>query len=103
MSKDPKSTWRPDFARLRGRPYLAIAAQIEEAIRQGIFNPGDRLPPQRAIAEDLGFHRNTINAAFREAARRGLIRGHAGRGTVVLAHVERVFANAMAEIVRRHG
>ena len=85
MSKDSKKGWRPDFARLRGRPYLAIAAQIEEAIRQGIFCPGDRLPSQRAIADDLGFHLNTVNAAFREAARRGLVRGHAGRGTVVLA------------------
>jgi len=90
VSKDLKLAWRPDFARLRGHPYLAIAAQIEEAIRQGIFSPGDRLPPQRAIAEDLGFHLNTINAAFREAARRGLIRGQAGRGTFVLAYVERV-------------
>jgi DNA-binding GntR family transcriptional regulator len=86
--KELKMAWRPDFARLRGRPYLAIASQIEEAIRQGIFSPGDRLPPQRAIARDLGFHLNTINAAFREAARRGLIRGHAGRGTIVLAHAE---------------
>jgi GntR family transcriptional regulator len=56
--------------------------------RQGIFSPGDRLPPQRAIARDLRFHLNTINAAFREAARRGLIRGHAGRGTIVLAHAK---------------
>jgi len=76
--------WRPDFARIRGKIYLAIANQIEEAIRGGIFAPGDRMPSQRAIAEDLGFHFNTINAAFREAGRRGLVRGCAGRGTIVL-------------------
>ncbi|CAE6966595.1 winged helix-turn-helix domain-containing protein [Paraburkholderia madseniana] len=92
MSKDPKQNWRPDFARLRGLPYLAIAAQIEEAITLGVFAPGDRLPSQRAIADDLGFHRNTVNAAFREAARRGLIRSNAGRaGTVV---VDRQFVHA---------
>ena len=84
MSKDPKQGWRPDFARLRGRPYLAIASQIEEAIARGIFAPGDRLPSQRAIADDLGFHLNTVNAAFREAARRGLILSNAGRGTFVI-------------------
>jgi DNA-binding GntR family transcriptional regulator len=78
------SAWRPDFARIRGRVYLAIANQIEEAIRAGIFVSGDRIPPQRAIADDLGFHRNTVNAAFREAARRGLVRGCGGRGTIVL-------------------
>jgi GntR family transcriptional regulator len=76
--------WRPDFARIRGKVYLDIANQIEEAIRLGVFAPGDRMPSQRAIADDLGFHFNTINAAFREAARRGLVRGHTRRGTIVL-------------------
>ncbi|MEM5314194.1 GntR family transcriptional regulator [Paraburkholderia sp. JHI869] len=65
--------WRPDFARIRGRVYLAVADQIEHAILTGIFLPGDALPTQRSIADDLGFHLNTINAAFREVARRGLI------------------------------
>jgi GntR family transcriptional regulator len=76
--------WRPDFARIRGAVYLAIANQIEEAIRLGVFAPGDHLPSQRAVADDLGFHRNTVNAAFREAARRGLIHSHRRCGTVVL-------------------
>ncbi|MEM5373407.1 GntR family transcriptional regulator [Paraburkholderia azotifigens] len=80
-----KMAWRPDFARIRGVVYLSIADQIESAIRSGLFEPGDTLPPQRALADDLGFHLNTINAAFREVARRGLVRGRAGRrGTVVL-------------------
>ncbi|MEK6350135.1 MAG: GntR family transcriptional regulator [Burkholderia sp.] len=51
-----------------------------------MFRPGDRLPTQLAIADSLGFHPNTIYAAFREAARRGLIKGFAGRGTLVLEH-----------------
>ena len=76
--------WRPDFASIRGRVYLSIASQIEQAIRSGIFRVGDKLPSQRAIADDLGFHVNTINAAFKEAARRGLVRGCTRRGTVVL-------------------
>jgi GntR family transcriptional regulator len=75
--------WRPDFASIRGRIYLAIALQIEEAIRLGILRPGDRLPSQRAISEELGFHVNTINAAFREAAHRGLIRSAGRRGSMV--------------------
>jgi DNA-binding transcriptional regulator YhcF (GntR family) len=85
MNKAANKHWRPDFTRLRGTPYLAIAAQIEEAINKGVFVPGDRLPSQRSIADDLGFHLNTVNRAFREVARRGLGRGNAGRGTVVIA------------------
>jgi GntR family transcriptional regulator len=81
---DP-SRWRPDFARIRGNIPVAIADQIEEAIRAGRLCTGDRLPTQRAIADDLGFHLNTINAAFREAARRGLIESRTRRGSVVSA------------------
>ncbi|MDN7751225.1 winged helix-turn-helix domain-containing protein [Burkholderia gladioli] len=76
--------WRPDFSRIRGHVAFAIADQIEEAIRAGLFRPGDRLPSQQAIADSLGFHPNTVYAAFREVARRGLIKGFAGRGTLVL-------------------
>jgi GntR family transcriptional regulator len=75
--------WRPDFARIRGKIYLAIALQIEEAIRLGVLRPGDRLPSQRTISEELGFHVNTINAAFREAAHRGLIHSAGRRGSTV--------------------
>lgn len=83
----PGTEWRPDFSRIRGRVYLAIASQIEQAILSGVFRPGDRLPCQRAIAEDLGFHVNTIHRAFKEAARRGLVRSCTRRGTIVSSDV----------------
>ncbi|MDR3100382.1 MAG: winged helix-turn-helix domain-containing protein [Paraburkholderia sp.] len=82
----PTSSWLPDFARLRGSPYRAIADQIEDAIRNGVLRPGERLPSQRAVADVLGFHLNTVNAAYREAARRGLVIGNSRRGTIVLPH-----------------
>jgi GntR family transcriptional regulator len=79
---DPQR-WRPDFARVRGEVYLAIADQIEQGILAGIFRSGDLLPTQRDVADNLCFHVNTINAAFREAARRGLIESRTRRGSVV--------------------
>jgi GntR family transcriptional regulator len=75
--------WFPDFARIRGRIPLAIADQVEDAIQAGLLRPGETLPTQRAVADALGFHLNTINAAFREAARRGLILSRTRRGSVV--------------------
>nr|WP_081715876.1 winged helix-turn-helix domain-containing protein [Paraburkholderia mimosarum] len=79
------TTWLPDFARIRGNVPLAIADQIEQAIQAGLLRPGDTLPAQRIVADALGFHLNTINAGFREAARRGLILSRTRRGTVVSA------------------
>ncbi|MGY4730925.1 GntR family transcriptional regulator [Burkholderia pyrrocinia] len=76
--------WRPDFERIQGHVANAIADQIEEAIRSGLFQPGDKLPTQQAIAGSLGFHLNTIYAAFGEVARCGLTRGFACRGKYVI-------------------
>ncbi|WP_072445465.1 MULTISPECIES: GntR family transcriptional regulator [Burkholderia] len=76
--------WRPDFARIDKHVAISIADQIEEAIRSGLFQPGDRIPTQQSIADSLGFHLNTVYAAFREVARRGLTRGFARRGTFVI-------------------
>ncbi|MGU7773702.1 winged helix-turn-helix domain-containing protein [Burkholderia sp. MR1-5-21] len=78
------SHWRPDFARIRGHVANAIADQIEAAIRSGVFKPGDKLPTQQAIADSLGFHLNTVYAAFKELTRRGLALRFARRGTFVL-------------------
>ncbi|WP_232482473.1 winged helix-turn-helix domain-containing protein [Burkholderia ubonensis] len=79
-------SWRPNFAEIREHVAIAIADQIEEAIRSGLFRPGDKLPTQQSIADSLGFHLNTVHAGFREVARRGLIRGFARRGTFVIDH-----------------
>nr|WP_310144730.1 winged helix-turn-helix domain-containing protein [Burkholderia ambifaria] len=80
-------SWRPNFAEIREHVAIAIADQIEVAIRSGLFRPGDKLPTQQSIADSLGFHLNTVHAAFREVARRGLIRGFARRGTFVIDHL----------------
>ncbi|MFL9937047.1 GntR family transcriptional regulator [Paraburkholderia sp. RL18-103-BIB-C] len=68
-----------------GPAYLALADAIELAIRAGSVQAGDRLPPQRMLADLLGLHVNTVNRAFRETRQRGLTSGDRRHGTVVLA------------------
>ncbi|MDR3508555.1 MAG: PLP-dependent aminotransferase family protein [Caulobacteraceae bacterium] len=69
-----------------GRPlYLALAEALESAIREGELQPGDQLPPQRAVAERLGVDFTTITRAYGAARARGLVEGAVGRGTFVRA------------------
>jgi GntR family transcriptional regulator len=70
-----------------GPAYLALADAIELAIRAGSVQAGDRLPPQRMLADFLGLHVhvNTVNRAFREPRQRGLTSGNRRHGTLVLA------------------
>ncbi len=64
-------------------------AQIEEVLARRIETrelvPGDRLPPERELAEQLQVSRMTVRQALGALAARGLIERGVGRGTFVRA------------------
>ncbi|ODN67299.1 PLP-dependent aminotransferase family protein [Methylophaga muralis] len=68
--------------------YLGIVEALEADIYSGYVKAGDRLPPQRAVAEALNVDLTTVTRAFNEARRRGLIDATTGRGSFVRHHVE---------------
>lgn len=63
----------------------AIADRLTTAIAVGAFSPGDRLPPERELAELLGVSRVTVREALRLVAELGLLTAVRGRdgGTFV--------------------
>lgn len=75
--------WLPERL-AAGRPkYIALVDLIEDEIAGGTLRNGDRLPPQRDIAEALDVTIGTVTKAIQEAARRGIIAAHPGRGTFI--------------------
>lgn len=78
------TNWLPDISPYEGPKYLAIASAIGAAIHDGGLATGNKLPPQRNLAYDLGVTLGTVTRAYREAERRGLVGGEVGRGTYVL-------------------
>ena len=67
-----------------GQPkYLAIADAIEQAVRTGALRPGERLPPQRALADRLGVDLTTVTRAYGMARDAGLIEGAGRLGSYV--------------------
>ncbi len=56
-----------------------LAAQIES----GHLLPGDRLPPTRDLARELGVGRVSVVNAYAELQEEGRIAAHPGRGTFV--------------------
>ena len=79
------SSWVPNIDGTGGPKYLAIADAIAKAIVTGTLAAGDKLPPQRNLAYDLGVTLGTVTRAYSEARRRGLVGGEVGRGTYVQA------------------
>jgi DNA-binding transcriptional MocR family regulator len=74
--------WKPQLP--GDRPlYLGLADAIMADVERGALKPGERLPTHRDLADALGVTVGTVTRGYGEAARRGLVRGEVGRGTVV--------------------
>jgi DNA-binding transcriptional MocR family regulator len=81
----PQARWLKRVARGAGPMYLALANALTAAIQDGELQPGDQLPPQRAVADLLGIDFTTVTRAYGAARARGLVEGTVGRGTFVRA------------------
>jgi len=53
--------------------YELVANQIQRAVHLGLLEPGDRLPPERDLAQQLGVARMTVREAIRVLAHQGQI------------------------------
>src|ERR1700733_5092664 len=76
--------WTPDLTTSDKPRYLAIADAIADDIGAGRLAVGDRLPPQRNLAQRLAVDFTTVARGYVEAQKRGLIESKVGRGTFVL-------------------
>jgi DNA-binding FadR family transcriptional regulator len=77
---------QPRPALLSPGSYAAVAEAIRRAIALGRYLPGERLPPERALAAELGVARATLREALRVLEGEGAlaIRRGASGGAVVL-------------------
>ena len=74
---------KPEFETVRrNRIYEGIARQIEKMIAEKM-RPGDRLPPERQLADMFGVSRSSIRDAIRTLELSGLVEARQGLGTVV--------------------
>jgi GntR family transcriptional regulator len=63
--------------------YLQLREQILHAISRGQLRPGDQLPTVREVAVDLSINPNTVNRAYAELERDGVLRSTRGLGTFI--------------------
>lgn len=62
------------------RAWEVVLAHIEANLREGRLSPGDRLPPERELATQLGVGRSSVREAIRVLEVLGLIRTATGSG-----------------------
>lgn len=67
-----------------GKPrYLAIADELAQFILNGQLPTGERLPPQRKLAQRLGVTAGTVSHAYEVLEQRGMATARIGDGTYV--------------------
>ncbi len=79
---------------------VQIAEQIRTSILAGEFTPGDKLPPERDLAEMFGVSRPSVREALNMLASSGLVMSYQGGGTVVLSLMETTSGNPLTELIR---
>lgn len=69
--------------RLEAPSAKGLAQAVSRAVRDGVLQPGTKLPPIRALAARLGLSPTTVSAGWALLARSGAIRTDGRRGTTV--------------------
>jgi len=78
-----------------------LAAEIRRAIADGEAKPGERLPPARDLAAELGVNTNTVLRSLRVLREEGILEFRRGRGVTVAGTPQRGAVIARArELVR---
>lgn len=83
-------SWKPVISDRKGAIYTQLAEQLVKDIRNGLLKPGDKLPPQRELADYLDLHLSTVTRAYKLCEERGLICAKVGQGTFVLSRYQEV-------------
>jgi len=75
--------WKPILENTSQPKYKNLADAIDISIQTGELQAGERLPPQRLLADELGVTVGTITRAYSESERRGRVIARVGSGTFV--------------------
>lgn len=65
---------------------MSLAEQIETLIAERALAVGERLPPERALAAELGVSRSRLREAIQQLISRGIVTSRQGGGTYVAEH-----------------
>jgi DNA-binding FadR family transcriptional regulator len=84
------------------RTFEQILLQIEEAIIDGRLKPGDRLPPERDLAQTFGVSRSSVREALRVLEKFGVIMARRGTGPDAGSIVAASAQNGLESALRLH-
>ena len=87
---------------LSRRPiYEQLIEDVKKSVLCGALTPGEQLPSVRALAVELAVNPNTIQKAYAELERLGIICSMPGRGSFIADNVRALAETNRGEITER--
>jgi GntR family transcriptional repressor for pyruvate dehydrogenase complex len=88
-----------------GKPRVAeeIVQQLRGLILRGEYAVGDKLPPERKLAEELGVNRASLREAIKSLEHMGLVKTRQGDGTRVLDFMQTAGVELISHLIPQSG
>jgi DNA-binding FadR family transcriptional regulator len=88
-----------------GKPRVAeeIVQQLRGLILRGEYAVGDKLPPERKLAEELGVNRASLREAIKSLEHMGLVKTRQGDGTRVLDFMQTAGLELVSHLIPGDG
>jgi GntR family transcriptional regulator, transcriptional repressor for pyruvate dehydrogenase complex len=80
-----------------------VVARVSDLIKGTELKPGDRLPPERELARQLGVSRPSLRAGLRALASMGVLKSRQGAGTFVADGPPTLDSEPLRLLVALHG
>lgn len=100
MTDDEKTKSSAGFDLLAAEQVVRHVATL---IERGQLRPGDRLPPERELAQELGVSRPTVRAGLHALAAMGVTESRQGSGTFITDGPPRLGAGPLSFLAALHG
>lgn len=89
------------FEQVRQRKLAdAIVERLEAMILEGTLKPGQRLPPERVLAEQFGVSRPSLREALQKLTAKGLLISRQGGGNYVVESVGISFSDPLMPLLQ---
>lgn len=77
--------------------YEQLIKQVEDQVLKGIMKEGDKMPSVRSLSMELSTNPNTIQKAYMELDRRGILVSVLGKGSFISVEALKIVGNQSKE------
>ncbi len=93
----------PTLQRMSGAAGGQVVEHVRRLLEAGQLKPGDRLPPERDLATQMGVSRPSVRSGLRSLQTMGIVRSRQGSGTYIVDGPPQLGGDPLRFLAALHG